>query len=452
MNYYERIQKSIDYIESCLENKINIDFAAQTAYMSLSNFYRMFFALTGHSVKEYIRLRRISLGAFELRNRDTCLIDIAIKFDFESGDSFSRAFRRVTGFLPSDYRKQKSLYNFERIDIMEKYFDIQDKELIENYPDIKVLKELEPTRAAYFCYYGKEPEHHAFAVMAEWLNKNGLNINEQKLRIFGYNNPNPSSPNEEEYGYEVCVTVADNIVVNDDLVKEKILGGGLYAVTNVKRGQDGDIGGEIVKAWNRFKNWISDSKYVYGGHQWLEEHLGFDDNANHIGGIDLYMPIALKSSDYDITKTFDYVDSMLTATYTATGKDADDKARAFFLKWADSQGLFNDGKTHRFFAYYDHEKIGHKDFFYKIHVTVDEEFRTDNRDIKLEEFTGGYYAIMKAKYSYNGWAWGEFLKWLSKSTEFDLGNYWFFEEYKLNKPELDMDTEVVLHMPVKQKV
>ncbi|EPR14277.1 AraC family transcriptional regulator [Ruminiclostridium papyrosolvens] len=451
MNYYERIQKSVDYIENNLENKISIDFAAQTAYMSLSNFYRMFFALTGYSVKEYIRLRRFNLAAFELQSSNTCLIDIAIKFDFESGDSFSRAFKRVTGFLPREYRKQKNLYNFERIDIMEKYFDIQDKELIENYPDIKVLKELEPTRVAYFCYYGKQPEHHAFTVMAEWLNTNGLNVNEQNLRIFGYNNPNPSSPEEEEYGYEVCVTIADNIVVNDDLVKEKVLDGGLYAVTNVKRGQDGDIGDEIVKAWNRFKNWLSDSKYVYGGHQWLEEHLGFDDNANHIGGIDLYMPIAVKSSEYDVTKTFDYVEPMLTVTYTATGKDAAEKARDFFFKWADSQGLFSGSKSHRFFAYYNHEKIGHKDFFYKIHVTVDEEFRTDNQNIKLEEFKGGYYAIMKAKYSYNGWAWGEFIKWLSKSTEFDFGDYWFFEEYKLNKPELDMDTEVVLHMPVKQK-
>ena len=451
MNYYERIQKSIDYIEDNLEDKVSIDFAAQTAYMSLSNFYRMFFALTGYSVKEYIRLRRISLAAFELQKSNTCLIDIAIKFDFESGDSFSRAFRRVTGFLPSDYRKQKNLYSFERIDIMEKYFDIQDNKLIEKYPDIKVLKELEPTRVAYFCYYGKEPEHHAFNVLAEWLNKNGLNVNEQNLRIFGYNNPSPSSPEEEEYGYEVSVTIADNIVVNDDLVKEKVLDGGLYAVTNVKRGQDGDIGDEIVKAWNRFNKWLSDSKYVYGGHQWLEEHLGFDNNANHIGGIDLYMPIAVKSSEYDITKTFDHVEPMWTATYTATGKDAAEKARAFFFKWADSQGFFNDGKPHRFFAYYDHERIGYKDFLYKIHVTVDKEFRTDNQDIKLEEFKGGYYAIMKAKYSYNGWAWGELLKWLSKRTEFDLGNYWFFEEYKLNKPELDMDTEVVLHMPVKQK-
>jgi AraC-type DNA-binding domain-containing proteins len=45
-------------------------------------------------------------------------IDIAIKFDFESGDSFLRSFKRATGFLPSEYRKQnKILFIFERIDI-----------------------------------------------------------------------------------------------------------------------------------------------------------------------------------------------------------------------------------------------------------------------------------------------------------------------------------------------
>ncbi|WP_242835589.1 hypothetical protein [Ruminiclostridium josui] len=93
MNYYERIQKSIDYIEENLENKIILDFAAQKAYMSMSNFYRMFFALTGYTVKEYIRFRRISLAAFELRRNNTCLIDIAIKFDFESGDSIQNCGR-----------------------------------------------------------------------------------------------------------------------------------------------------------------------------------------------------------------------------------------------------------------------------------------------------------------------------------------------------------------------
>ncbi|MHB8064531.1 MAG: helix-turn-helix transcriptional regulator, partial [Ruminiclostridium sp.] len=57
MNYYERIQKSIDYIESNFENNIDLNVAAQKSFMSLSSFYRLFFALVGYSIKEYIRLR-----------------------------------------------------------------------------------------------------------------------------------------------------------------------------------------------------------------------------------------------------------------------------------------------------------------------------------------------------------------------------------------------------------
>jgi len=66
MNYYERIQKSIDYIERNLEEKVNITLVAKEAYMSLSNFYRMFLALSGFTAKEYIRLRRIHFATRKL--------------------------------------------------------------------------------------------------------------------------------------------------------------------------------------------------------------------------------------------------------------------------------------------------------------------------------------------------------------------------------------------------
>lgn len=293
MNYYERIQKSIDYIESKLEERIDLSRAAQEAYMSPASFYRLFFALAGYSVKEYIRLRRISLAAGDLRNSDACIIDLAIKYDFSSGDAFSRAFRRITGFLPSEFRNSNQQYCFERIDLMDKYFDIQDKELLEKYPDIKVLKELEPMRVAYYCYYGRNPEDNAYSVIKKWLKKS--NVNTGNMRIFGYNNPSPSRKDQEEYGYEYCVTIDDNTIVDDEKVKVKILEGGLYAVVGVKRNHNGDIGSEIAKAWKRFEKWLNDSKYMYGGHQWLEEHLGFDDDYSHIGGIDLYMPIIEKS-------------------------------------------------------------------------------------------------------------------------------------------------------------
>ena len=305
MNYYERIQKAIDYIEGNLENHIDLEIAAQKAFMALSNFYRMFFALVGYSIKEYIRLRRISLAASEIIKSNICVIDIAVKYDFESGDSFSRAFRRVTGFLPSVFRRENKEYSFERINIMDKYFEVQDKELLNKYPDIKVLKQIEPVRVAYYCYFGKSPESNAFIVMRDWITKSGLKLDEQKHRIFGYDNPSPSSPEQDVYGYEVCVTIEDEFIVDDPIVKTKILEGGLYAVTGVKRDGNGDIGNEIMKVWQRFQNWISDSKYVYGGHQWLEEHLGFDEDFNHIGGIDLYMPVKLKKDMTRIILTED---------------------------------------------------------------------------------------------------------------------------------------------------
>lgn len=292
MNYYERIQRSLEYMESRLEDTVDLQMAAREAYMSTSTFYRMFFALVGHPAKEYVRLRRTSLAAADLRNAQYSVMDLAAKYDFDSADSFSRAFRRITGFLPSDFRKSEGTFSFERMSVMDEYFETQDKALQEKYPEIKVLRKLEPMHVACFCYFGENPEDNAFSVMKKWIKGSGIRINGQRTRIFGYNNPSPTSEDQREYGYEVCVTLDADTHVDHPQIKTKTLEGGLYAVTSVKRGDDGEIGQEIMAAWNRFSRWLSDSRYTNGQHQWLEEHLGFDEDANHVGGVDLYMPIS----------------------------------------------------------------------------------------------------------------------------------------------------------------
>jgi AraC family transcriptional regulator len=292
MNYYERVQKAIDYIESNLENGIDLEKVAAEAYMSSSNFYRLFFALTGFTVKEYIRRRRISRAASYLKESTENILDIALRHSFESNEAFTRAFKRLTGYPPSAFRKSKLTYHFERVNLLDKYFDIQDPGLLEKYPDIKVLKKLDPFRVAYYCYYGKNPETEAFTVVGDWLKKSGLKLEKDRLRIFGFDNPSPSDPSQKEYGYEVWVTVAADYAVNDSLVKTKTFPGGLYAVCGVKNFTAGDDGAAIFQTWRRFSRWLKDSKYTHGNHQWLEEHLHFNEQFEHTGGIDLYMPIA----------------------------------------------------------------------------------------------------------------------------------------------------------------
>ena len=295
MNYYERIQKSIDYIERRLKDKIEIERAAQEAFMSCSNYYRMFFALTGYAVKEYIRLRRISCAVKDIKETDKTILDIALNYGFESNEAFTRAFKRITGFPPSAFRKSNLNYIFERVNVLEKYYDIQDPELLEKYPDIIVLKELKPCRVAYYCYYGLEPEEGAFSVISDWLRISGLNIEKDKLRIFGFNNPSPASPDQKEYGYEVWVTINDDFVVMTVLSKPRHFRRALCrcAVRDLTPGGDGS---GIFNTWQRFNRWLSESKYVAAGHQWLEEHLHFNDEFEYIGGMDLYMPIAPKVS------------------------------------------------------------------------------------------------------------------------------------------------------------
>jgi AraC family transcriptional regulator len=85
-------------------------------------------------------------------------------------------------------------------------------------------------------------------------------------------------------------------------------------------------------------------------------------------------------------------------------------------------------------------------------VTVDKDFAANDENIELEQFNGGHYAVMKTKFKYNGGAWGEFIYWISKNSEYSIGDWWFFEEYMIDKPVIEMDTEMLLHMPVKLRV
>ena len=124
---------------------------------------------------------------------------------------------------------------------------------------------------------------NAFKVIGQWLKKE--KVIASKARIFGFNNPSPEE-GEEEYGYEIWVTIDKDLEIEHDKIQTKVVPGGLYGVTTVKGGVE-----NIFPAWQRFAKWVEDSKYEFGDHQWLEEHLGFDEEFNHTGSIDLFIPI-----------------------------------------------------------------------------------------------------------------------------------------------------------------
>lgn len=100
------LRDAIDYIEAHLQTEIVIDDVAKAALSSKFHFQRMFHALTGFTVTEYIRNRRLTLAAEELAGGYCKVIDTALKYGYDSPEAFTKAFIRLHGVSPSTARKK----------------------------------------------------------------------------------------------------------------------------------------------------------------------------------------------------------------------------------------------------------------------------------------------------------------------------------------------------------
>ncbi len=101
MDWLSAMNAAIDYIETRLDDDISYDRAAQIACCSAYHFQRMFSYIAGVPLSEYIRRRRLSLAALEMQGAGVKVIDMAVKYGYESPAAFSRAFKALHGVAPA---------------------------------------------------------------------------------------------------------------------------------------------------------------------------------------------------------------------------------------------------------------------------------------------------------------------------------------------------------------
>ncbi len=151
--------------------------------------------------------------------------------------------------------------------------------------EVRIVR-LEPLRVAAALGYGESPENQAWDTILAWARSKGLLEDLERVRFFGFNNPDPS-PGTPNYGYEQWITVGPEVEAEGE-VEIKTFPGGLYAVLRCK-------GIPNMEKWKRLVNWQKSSSYKPAHHQWLEEQItspldpsiGLEDLV-----FDLYLPIA----------------------------------------------------------------------------------------------------------------------------------------------------------------
>ncbi|MEC0307945.1 AraC family transcriptional regulator [Paenibacillus lautus] len=107
MDWLTRMNRALDYIEMNISGEIDLTEIARQACCSCYQFQRMFSFITDVTLAEYIRRRRLTLAAIDLLNSDTKVIDIAIKYGYDSPVSFARAFQSMHGVNPTTARQRK---------------------------------------------------------------------------------------------------------------------------------------------------------------------------------------------------------------------------------------------------------------------------------------------------------------------------------------------------------
>jgi AraC family transcriptional regulator len=288
MNYFQRLQSSIDFIENNLTEEITLTEVAEEANCSLYHFHRLFQILVGNSVKEYIRKRRLTFAARELVETQKSVIDIAFDYQYGAPESFTRAFKKMHGLSPLEYRKWGVFVPLnEKADLL-KIYQEELKRGIRMKPTIKEKDE--------FIVIGIELQTHFSSCQQDvpkfWRSfsqKHSLQKLEELKNpdeIFGicYGSCNgrcgdpdlseATQNNENGFNYLICSEVESLRNIPDGFI-DKTIPKARYAVFTIKGGiSEIQEGVESI-----YKNWLSHTGYelAHGPHferyddRWTEE-------------------------------------------------------------------------------------------------------------------------------------------------------------------------------------
>ncbi|QHT63129.1 AraC family transcriptional regulator [Paenibacillus lycopersici] len=350
MSYADAVQRALDYIEDHLDDDEALELAtlAEEAYASVPQLYRMFYALTGHPVKDYVRKRRMSVAANHLRYSKRTVEELALESGFASYHAFAKVFKKLVGLTPAAYRTAAIHYSFEPIRLGEQFAYSEDREQSERFPDVKVVR-LQPGKAAAYLHVAEQEagmENEAFRIAYERLTAIGA-AGKRKARIFGCNVDMPDDGGHPRFGYRILMLTEEPDMLGGDWAAAPFAGG-LYAVRKVPSASPAII----QEGWNRLvSEWLPKSNFELDDSPCIEEFIAYNGKVTRMH---LFLPVQRKLR----RETIEIVRRPELRAYCARGigADAQSAAEQRLIAWhrktlSGKNGSAGEGIYYMSFAY-----------------------------------------------------------------------------------------------------
>lgn len=287
--YIARINRVLDHIDAHLPDALDLRALARVARVSPWHFHRVFQGLTGETLADRVRRRRLEVAAARLLAAEDTALAIALGVGFGSAEGFTRAFRAYFGVTPSAWRRggfrvwarrhRATLSKIRQAD-RKTYQEVvktflQDGEL---WPAGRVprrrkghameikLQTIPRTKVAYLRHvgpYGGSGIAQAWQRFAAWCDEHGLMT--PRRRMYGVCQDIPDLTPPEKCRYDVCVEVDDRFVAQGEIGVESIAGGRYACARFVGTSP------EVRDGWDRFvREWLPGSGYQPGDGPALE--------------------------------------------------------------------------------------------------------------------------------------------------------------------------------------
>ncbi|WP_028612675.1 AraC family transcriptional regulator [Paenibacillus harenae] len=444
MSYEESVERAIDYIEAHLGEELDLTKIAEESYASVAQLYRVFYALTGHPVKDYIRKRRMSVAANHLRNSKRTVEELAWESGFESYHAFAKVFKKIVGLTPAVYRNADTYFSFEPIRLREQVAYMEDREQTERFPDVKVIRFMPGKMYAYLHISEQEEgmENEAFRVVNEKLAASEAGKS-AKMRIFGHNTDLPETDGGLRYGYKVLIISEEKRIVNDAFTEEPFIGG-LYAIRKIaaqspKTVQDG---------WNRLlSEWLPKSTFEIGKHQYMEEFIAYNGKVTRMN---LNLPVQRKLRN----ETIEVVDLVTAKAFFCRGYGAEAQrvAEQRLIDWYErkSDGNQRDDEGKYYMSYHYGAK-DYEEYWWENGILAAEPAAKDMAGLEQKYMDSGSYACCVSKtYGLLTGVLDQMHRWISANASYRLDDkrQWFAEYHTFQGMNIERDAIVKVYIPI----
>lgn len=245
MNYHQRLEKVIDFIGHHLNEELSLESLSDISRISKFHFHRLFTALTGLSLHQYIRWLRLKRAAHQLiLNKEQSVINIAMNAGFESHEAFSRAFKRACGMSPIQYRRNSSWGHWETVP-----YSLPKR----GKDDMKIeIKNIDAIRLAVVEHRG-DPKLMASSIdkLVSWAKAQPISLKPKPGEAFAIAYDDPKTTKPSEFRSDLGIKIPENFKLTGKVI-EKYLPSGRY-VTTMHKGSYQNIADTV---YYLYRDWL----------------------------------------------------------------------------------------------------------------------------------------------------------------------------------------------------